>query len=167
MKYTWPTPEDPTPPIFHWLASGVGVGGNAKFRFGVGGNANWRVCVGSNMLVSQRKFLASGALPNANPQRQVFYVAVEYRLKSKLITTKSNDCWKTFPFSSFSFTFLPWTYERAPKITPWQQMDADWLIDTEKKIWSDHWSNKTHNDTPGHELTAIYTGYTILMHFLY
>ena len=23
MKCTWPTPEDPTPPIFHWLASGV------------------------------------------------------------------------------------------------------------------------------------------------
>ena len=26
--------------------------------------------------------LASGALPNANPRRQVFCVAVEYRLKS-------------------------------------------------------------------------------------
>ena len=23
MKCTWPTPEDPTPPIFHWLALGV------------------------------------------------------------------------------------------------------------------------------------------------
>ena len=29
----------------------------------------------------QRKILASGALPNANPRRQVFCVAVEYRLK--------------------------------------------------------------------------------------
>ena len=27
----------------------------------------------------QRKILASGALPNANPQRQVFYKSVEYR----------------------------------------------------------------------------------------
>ena len=30
----------------------------------------------------QRKILASGALPNANPRRQVFCVAVEYRLKA-------------------------------------------------------------------------------------
>ena len=30
MKCTWPTPEDPTPPIFHWLASGVGVGADAR-----------------------------------------------------------------------------------------------------------------------------------------
>ena len=30
---------DPTPPIFHWLASGVGVWANANFRFGVGGLA--------------------------------------------------------------------------------------------------------------------------------
>ena len=41
MKCTCPTRKfcigDPTPPIFHWLASGVGVGGNANFRFGVGG----------------------------------------------------------------------------------------------------------------------------------
>ena len=34
-------PEDPTPPIFNLLASGVGVRGNANFRFGVRGNANF------------------------------------------------------------------------------------------------------------------------------
>ena len=29
-------PGDPTQPILHLLALGVGVGGNANFRFGVG-----------------------------------------------------------------------------------------------------------------------------------
>ena len=38
-----PTPEGPTPPIFHWLASGVGVGVNANFKFCVGANANFSV----------------------------------------------------------------------------------------------------------------------------
>ena len=33
-----------------------------------------------NAKIYQRKILASGALPNANPRRQVFCVAVEYRL---------------------------------------------------------------------------------------
>ena len=32
--------QDPTPPIFHWLASGFGVGANANFRFGVGSLAS-------------------------------------------------------------------------------------------------------------------------------
>ena len=45
----------PTIPIFHWLASGFGVGANAKFRFGVGGlasgNANFHI-LDTNMLVS-------------------------------------------------------------------------------------------------------------------
>ena len=34
---------DPTQPIFHLLALGVGVGENANFRFGVGENANFSV----------------------------------------------------------------------------------------------------------------------------
>ena len=46
---------DPTPPIFHWLASGFGVGANANFRFGVGslasGNAHFHI-LDTNMLVS-------------------------------------------------------------------------------------------------------------------
>ena len=56
---------------------------NAHRGFGVGGNANLRVCVGSKIPTcwySQRKILALRALPNANPRRQVFCVAVEYRL---------------------------------------------------------------------------------------
>ena len=32
--------QDPTPPIFHWLASGVCVGANANFGFGIGGLAS-------------------------------------------------------------------------------------------------------------------------------
>ena len=44
MKSTWPMPaphvEDSTPPIFHLLAIGVGVRGNANFSIYVGGNAN-------------------------------------------------------------------------------------------------------------------------------
>ena len=46
---------DPTPAIFHWLASGFGVGANTNFRFGVGslasGNANFHI-LDTNMLVS-------------------------------------------------------------------------------------------------------------------
>ena len=48
MKSTWPTPAphigDPTSPIFHLLALGVGIEGNANFNVCVGGNANFR-CV--------------------------------------------------------------------------------------------------------------------------
>ena len=43
MKSTWPTPGDPTQPIFHWLALGVLVGGNANIRFGIGGNSNFSI----------------------------------------------------------------------------------------------------------------------------
>ena len=39
-KCTWPMPAprvgDPTPPIFHLLALGVGVGGNANFSVHIG-----------------------------------------------------------------------------------------------------------------------------------
>ena len=40
--------------------------------------------------ISIRKILASGALPNANPRRQVFCVAVEYRLKAMLLKCINN-----------------------------------------------------------------------------
>ena len=87
MKCTCPMQDfcvgDPTQPIFHWLALGFCVRANAKFKFCVGCGANLRVCIGSKIPTCwypQRKILASGALPNANPRRQVFCVAVEYRL---------------------------------------------------------------------------------------
>ena len=44
-KSTWPMPApcvgDPMPPIFHLLALGVGVGGNANVSVRIGGNANF------------------------------------------------------------------------------------------------------------------------------
>ena len=48
-------PDDPTPPIFHWLASGFGVEANANFRFAVGGLASDDAIfhiLDTNMLVS-------------------------------------------------------------------------------------------------------------------
>ena len=48
----------------------TGVGGNTNFRFGVGGDSNLKLRVGSKIPTCwylQRKILASGALPNANP----------------------------------------------------------------------------------------------------
>ena len=73
------------PPIFHWLASGFGVGANANFRFGVrslaSGNANFHI-LDTNMLVSPMQNSGVGALPNASPGRQVFCVLVEYRLNN-------------------------------------------------------------------------------------
>ena len=64
IKYTWPT-RDPTPgyqtqPIFHWLALGVCVGGNANFM-----SENSRV----------------GGLDQRKALTRKFCVAVEYRLK--------------------------------------------------------------------------------------
>ena len=45
MKSTCPMPapcvRDPTPPIFHLLTLGVGLGGNANFSVHVGGNTHF------------------------------------------------------------------------------------------------------------------------------
>ena len=62
MKYTWSTPEDPTPPIFHWLASGVGVGANANI-------SNFRY---QHVVIPNAEFWRRGVLPNASPRRQNF-----------------------------------------------------------------------------------------------
>ena len=47
MKCTWPTRKfcvgDPTQPIFHWLAFGFCVGGNANLIFRNGGNEKFSV----------------------------------------------------------------------------------------------------------------------------
>ena len=70
MKCTWPTPDDPTPPIFHWLASGFGVGANANLRFGVGGlasgNANFHI-LDTNMLVSPTQNAGVGGITQRQP----------------------------------------------------------------------------------------------------
>ena len=62
--------QDPTPPIFHWLASGFGVGANANFRFGVGslasGNANFHI-LDTNMLVSPTQKSGVGGIAQRQP----------------------------------------------------------------------------------------------------
>ena len=62
--------QDPTPPIFHWLASGFGVGANANFRFGVGslasGNANFHI-LDTNMLVSTTQKSGVGGIAQRQP----------------------------------------------------------------------------------------------------
>ena len=62
--------QDPTPPIFHWLASGFGVGANANFRFGIGslasGNANFHI-LDTNMLVSPTQKSGVGGIAQRQP----------------------------------------------------------------------------------------------------
>ena len=62
--------QDPTPPIFHWLASGFGVRANANFRFGVGslasGNANFHI-LDTNMLVSPMQNSGVGGIAQCQP----------------------------------------------------------------------------------------------------
>ena len=80
-----PRVGDPMPPIFHLLALGVAVGGNANYGMRIGGNANFSISVGgtqilafldTNMLVSPRQNCGVGGLS----QREWFCIAVEYRL---------------------------------------------------------------------------------------
>ena len=63
-KCTWSTPEfcvgDPTRPIFHLFALGVGIGGNTNFSFLVGGKANF-----TNMLVLSTRIFVLGEPTNA------------------------------------------------------------------------------------------------------
>ena len=67
MKCTCPTQgpkaREPTQPIFHWLASGFGVGANANFRFGVGGLASGD----TNMLVFPTQNSAVGGIAQLQP----------------------------------------------------------------------------------------------------
>ena len=96
MKCTCPTQRpnarDPTQPIFHWLASGVGVGANANFKFCVGTKANLkglRWLQDTNMLVSPTQKSGVGGIAQRQPRRQVFCIAVEYRLNSLLVCCRS------------------------------------------------------------------------------
>ena len=62
--------QDPTPPIFHWLALGFGVRANANSRFGVGvlasGNANFQI-LDTNMLVSPMQNSGVGGIAQRQP----------------------------------------------------------------------------------------------------
>ena len=49
----------------------------------------------TNMLVSPTQILASGALPNGNPRRQVFCVAVEYRLNFQCKVCRKSQIYQT------------------------------------------------------------------------
>ena len=64
MKCTCPTqtpgPGDRTQPIFHWLALGFCVGGNANFMFRVGGNANFSVFRYQHLGIPKAKFRCGG-----------------------------------------------------------------------------------------------------------
>ena len=55
-----PGPGDPTQPIFHWLALGFCVGGNANFMFRVRGNANFSVFRYQHVGISNTKFRCGG-----------------------------------------------------------------------------------------------------------
>ena len=65
-------PEGPTPPIFHSLVSGLGVGGKANFSVFRYQHAN-----------PQRKFWRRGVLPNASPRRQNFALQWNIGLRVK------------------------------------------------------------------------------------
>ena len=76
MKSTWPTQElcvgHPMQPIFHWLALGFCIGGNANFRFGVGGNTNFRVFRSQHVGVSNAKLWRWGCKPTPGPNANGF-----------------------------------------------------------------------------------------------
>ena len=75
MKCTWPMRKlcigDPTQPIFHWLASGFCVGGNANFMFCVEGNANFSIFRYQHVGIPNAKFHVRGPSQQEDPT-QVF-----------------------------------------------------------------------------------------------
>ena len=83
MKCTWPTRAptlgDPLQPIFHLLALGVCVGGNANFGVCVRGNANFRVLRYQHVGIFNAK-LGVGGIAQREPPTQGICAAVEYRL---------------------------------------------------------------------------------------
>ena len=64
MKSTWPMRKfcvgDPTPPVLHLLALGVGVGGNANFSVRIRGNANFSIFRYQHVSIPNAKFLRWG-----------------------------------------------------------------------------------------------------------
>ena len=77
MKCTWPTGtfcvEDATQPIFHWLALGFCVGGDANFMFRVGGNANFSVFRYQHVGISNAKFHVGGIVRRKPPTQEVLH----------------------------------------------------------------------------------------------
>ena len=78
IKSLWPMPApcvgDPTPPIFHLLALGVGVGDNANFSVRVGGNANLSIFRYQHIGVSPMRNCGVGGLSQReDPSRMVLH----------------------------------------------------------------------------------------------
>ena len=75
MKCTWPTRKfwvgDPTQPIFHWLALGFCVGGNANFMFRVGGVRQILAFLDTNMLVSPTQNCGAGSVSQRRDPTQM------------------------------------------------------------------------------------------------
>ena len=73
MKSTWPTPaphvRSPTRPIFHLLALGVRVGGNASFRVRIGSARLFRY---QHVGIPNAKFLGLGYCPMQTPKARGF-----------------------------------------------------------------------------------------------
>ena len=67
MKTRCPMPApcvgDPTPPTFHLVALGVGVGGNANFSVHVGGDANFSTFRYQHVGISNGKLWRWGSEP--------------------------------------------------------------------------------------------------------
>ena len=76
MKCTWPKPApcvwDPTPPIFHLLALGVGVGGNANFSICVGANAKFNAFRYQHVGIPNAKLWRWGSEPTPGPNANCF-----------------------------------------------------------------------------------------------
>ena len=63
---------DPTQPIFHLLALGVGVGGNANLGVGVGANANFSVFRYQHVVIPNIKLWWWGFKPMRGPNTNGF-----------------------------------------------------------------------------------------------
>ena len=62
----------PTPPIFHLLVLGVGVGGNANFSVRNGGNANFSAFRYQHVDIPSVKLSHWGYCPTRQPNASVF-----------------------------------------------------------------------------------------------
>ena len=80
MKCIWPTRKfcvgDPMQPIFHWLALGFCVGGNASFSVRVVGDANFSVSRYQNVGIPNAKLSRWGYCPMLTPNHWVLRCSV-------------------------------------------------------------------------------------------
>ena len=60
-----------TQPIFHWLAFGFCVGGNANFMFCIGGNTNFSIFRYQHVGIPTTKFRVGGIVQHNPPMQEV------------------------------------------------------------------------------------------------